>query len=249
MTHSTCHRISLIFAMIFLTTASPVRAQSSTEAIVETPQSTVADPTVNRDDPVRLPRFEVGFGVNPFFMSYLDEGPCCFPLSGWVTVGSGRTRLQFDYLRNVRRQGPHYTPYYDTDAQGREIVVNRARSDYHVDQVAGAAIVWRFTTKGPTTGYLLAGAAYRQSADRWCVALGKPDLDEPNLPGQQVHVDFPAGHQCSNEPIDVTHRSILPMYGVGVDVGFGSRFFSSVQYRARLHPLLGELRVGVGIRF
>ncbi len=273
MTHSTWHGLSLTFAMIGLMTVSSVRAQGSTGAIVETPQSTgghshsrgfaetsrgvlrtqsttVAEAGADRDDPVRLPRFEVGVGVSPFFKAYLDAQPCCFPLSGWITVGSGRTRLQFDYLRNVRSQRHYYAAYFgETDAQGREIVVNRARSDFHVDQTVGAAIVWRSPTKGGTAGYLLAGAAYERSARRYCVALGKPDLNESKLPGQEIYVEFPAGHQCSNEPVDHTFQRVLPLYGVGLDVGFGSRFFSSVQYRARLHPLQGELRIGAGIRF
>ena len=272
MTHSTWHGLSLTFGIIVLMTVPSVRAQSSTQAIVETPQSTgryshglgvaeasrgvlptqsttVAEAAADRDDPVRLPRFEVGVGVSPFFKLYLDERPCCLPLSGWITIGSGRTRLQIDYMRNERSQGPGYATHYETDADGRRIVVDRAISHFHVDQMVGAAVVWRTPTKGGTTGYLFLGMAYERSARRSCIATGKPDLTEPQLPGQKIYVEFPPGHQCSNEPVAISYRWTDPLYGVGLDVGFGSRFFSSVQYRARLHPLLGELRVGVGIRF
>ena len=272
MTHSTSHGISLTFTMIVLMSVSSVRAQASTGAIVESPQTTgthshsrgfaetsrrvlrtqsttVAEAAAGRDDPVRLPRFEVGVGVSPFFKAYLDAQPCCFPISGWITVGSGRTRLQFDYLRNVRSHGHHYNTYYETDTQGQRIVMDRASSDFHVDQMVGAAIVWRSPTTGGTAGYLLAGAALGLTTDRWCVATGKPDLNEPQLPGQRIYVEFPAGHQCSSEPVDHTSHWIFPLYGVGLDVGFGSRLLGTVQYRARLHPLQGELRIGAGIRF
>ena len=42
-------------------------------------------------------------------------------------------------------------------------------------------------------------------------------------------------------------------YEVGVGISpfssLESRFFLRVQYRARLHPMLGDLRIGVGVRF
>ena len=140
----------------------------------------------------------------------------------------------------MRGQPLHYTGYYDTDEQGRDFRYDRARVDHHVDQVFGAAVLWPFP-KGSTTTYLLLGGAYQHTADRWCVAEGDP---EP-----AARLDFPAGFDCSREPVDVNLDYLLPLYGVGFDSSLESRFFIRVQYRARLHPLLGDLRTGVGVRF
>ena len=68
-------------------------------------------------------------------------------------------------------------------------------------------------------------------------------------PERGAHLDFPPGFECSSTPADVVHQMPAPLYGVGWDLPLGSRFFGSVQYRARWVPYLGELRVGVGYRF
>ena len=210
------HGLTLALALV---TAPPVLAQS--------PTATAAL------------RYEVGVGISPFFMPFLDESGS-FPPSGWVTVPTGRFRLQLDYLRDVRSQSLYYAGYYDTDEQGRDFSYDRARMDHHVDQVFGAAVLWPFP-RDSTTTYLLIGGAYQHTADRWCVAEGEP---EP-----RGRLDFPAGFDCSRDPVDVNIRALVPLYGVGIDSDFESRFFIRVQYRARLVPSLGDLRIGVGVRF
>ncbi len=90
------HGLTLALALV---TAPPVLAQS--------PTATAAL------------RYEVGVGISPFFMPFLDESGS-FPPSGWVTVPTGRFRLQLDYLRDVRSQSLYYAGYYDTDEQGRD---------------------------------------------------------------------------------------------------------------------------------
>ena len=158
------HGLTLALALV---TAPPVLAQS--------PTATAAL------------RYEVGVGISPFFMPFLDESGS-FPPSGWVTVPTGRFRLQLDYLRDVRSQSLYYAGYYDTDEQGRDFSYDRARMDHHVDQVFGAAVLWPFP-RDSTTTYLLIGGAYQHTADRWCVAEGEP---EP-----RGRLDFPAGFDCS----------------------------------------------------
>ena len=212
------YRHGLTFALVLLT-APPVLAQSS--------------------DAPTAQRYEVGVGISPFFLPFLDESGN-LPPSGWVTVPAGRFQLQLDYLRNVRGQPLYYAGYYDTDEQGRDFSYDRARVDHHVDQVFGAAVLWPFP-RGSTTTYLLLGGAYQHTADRWCVARGEPEPDG--------RLDFPAGFDCSRDPVDVNLRYLVPLYGVGFDSSLESRFFLRVQYRARLHPMLGDLRVGVGVRF
>ena len=182
-------------------------------------------------------RYEIGGGISLFFLPFLDVSGSS-PPSGWVTVPAGRSRVQFDYLRNVR--GQRYTEYYRTDDQGQEFRYERARVDHHVDQVFSAAVLWPFL-RGSTTTYLLLGGAYQHTADRSCVAEGEPQ------PGGRL--DFPAGFNCPRDPVYVSWPNVLPLYGVGLDSSLESRFFIRVQYRARLHPLLGDLRIGAGVRF
>ena len=73
-------------------------------------------------------------------------------------------------------------------------------------------------------------------------------MSPDDRPEHGARVDFPPGFECSRWPGEVSYIG-LPLYGVGVDFPLGSRFFGSVQYRARLLPLLGDLRVGAGVRF
>ena len=144
---------------------------------------------------------------------------CCQPVSGWFTFPADRFRIQIDYLKNVRRQ-PRYTDS-----------VGVSREDHHEDLLIGAVIKWPWR-RGL---YWLVGGAYWYSTDRWCVSP----------PGEP----FSTGFECSRDQVDVSHLGIHPLYGIGLDHLLGSRFFVSMQYRARLHPVLGEARIGVGFRF
>ena len=89
--------------------------------------------------------------------------------------------------------------------------------------------------------YLLLGGAYQHTANRWCVAEGTP------APGARL--DFPAGFHCSRDRVDANRRWVLPLYGLGFDGDLASRLFLRIQYRALLHPALGDLRIGMGFRF
>lgn len=154
----------------------------------------------------------------------------------------GGFRLQIEYLRDVQSQPLYYAEYGRTDDQGREISYDVAREAYAVAQALGVVIKWPFPRLG-RRGYVLIGGAWTRVTARNCVAVSPGDRPEHG-----ARVDFPPGFECSRSPGDVSQFG-FPLYGAGVDFPLGSRFFGSVQYRALGLPLLGELRVGAGVRF
>ncbi len=86
---------------------------------------------------------DVGGSFAPWFKAYLDVESCCNPPGGWVTWGTGKFRLQMDYVHN-RRRYLTYSGYYE-EREGQEIVVQRAYLDTHVEQVANALVYWRLS--------------------------------------------------------------------------------------------------------
>lgn len=117
-------------------------------------------------------KFDAGVSVSPLFKAYLDAPSCCNPIGGWATVGQGRFRLQMDYARN-ERQSLSYPTYYE-EREGREIAVERAYLDEHVEQAAGAALYWRLLRHRRLTPHLLLGMSLARLADRPCIAEGLP---------------------------------------------------------------------------
>ena len=218
------NRLSATLALALMT-AAPALAQSSSA-------------------PAALPSYELGGGILAAYYTDLEgrgvevtQAP-----SAWITLPVGRLRLQIEYLRDVRSQPLYYAGYGRTDDQGREISYDVAREDYDVGQVLGVVIKWPFPELSRRS-YLLIGGAWTRLTARSCVAVSPGDRPEHG-----ARLDFPPGFECSRSPGDVRQIG-LPLYGVGVDLPLGSRFFGSVQYRARGLPLLGELRVGAGVRF
>ena len=214
-------RLTVTFTL-GLMTALPALAQSSSAAAA-------------------LPGYELGGGISAF-LENVEGAEATQPPSAWITLPMGRVRVQIDYLRSVRSQPLYYAGYGHTDDQGREISYDVAREDHHLVQVLSVAFKWPFRGRGRGS-YVLLGGAWQRGTTRGCVALSPGDRPEHG-----ARLDFPPGFECSRSPGDVTHI-VLPLYGVGVDFPLGSRFFGSVQYRARLIPWLGDLRVGAGIRF
>ena len=184
-------------------------------------------------------KFDAGVSVSPLFKAYLDEPSCCTPLGGWMTVGSGRFRLQVDYARNEREQ-LSYADYYE-EHMGEEIVVERAYLDTNVEQAVGVVGYWRLSKNRRLTPHLLFGLGLWHLADRPCVAEGLPNIGTPQS-GQRFRVDFSGGRPCAGEPF-LTRVSIRPQVGAGIDYALNSRIFARVQLR------LLEVRVGAGIRF
>ncbi len=231
---------------------SPILAQSSSAAVSETaPTSRVTKPGAVHRQAIEVPtsaetestpgwRFDAGFSISPLFAAYLDVPSCCTPLGGWVTVGSGRFRLQGDYLRNVRRR-LSYAGYFE-EHLGQEILVDRAYLDSHVEQRVGVSAYWRLSKNQRLTPHLLFGVDLWHLADRPCVAEGNPVGGIPE-PGQQFRVDFADERQCQDEPF-LTRYRIGPGFGAGLDFSIGSRMFGRLQYRN-----FRELRIGAGVRF
>ena len=218
------NRLSVTVTFAFaLMTAVPAQAQSSSASAA-------------------LPGYELGGGISAFFLTDLEGAEATQPPSAWITLPMGRLGVQIDYLRSVRSQPLYYAGYSHTDDQGREISYDVAREDHHIEEVLGVAIKWPFPRLGRNS-YLLIGGAWQRGTTRGCVAVSPGDRPEHG-----ARVDFPPGFECSRWPGDVSYIG-LPLYGVGVDFPLGSRFFGSVQYRARLLPSLGDLRVGAGVRF
>lgn len=180
-------------------------------------------------------KFDAGVSVSPLFKAYLDAPSCCNPIGGWATVGQGRFRLQMDYARN-ERQYLSYPTYYE-ERGGREVAVEYAYLDEHVEQVAGAALYWRLLRNRRLTPHLLLGLSLAHLADRPCVAETPPEGA-----GQRRRIEFSRPNPCAGEPFLTSFR-IWPQVGAGVDYALNSRFFVRAQVR------LLEARVGFGVRF
>ena len=191
---------------------------------------------------------DVGGGFAPFFRANLDEASCCNPPGGWVTWGTGRFRLQMDYLHN-RRRYLTCAGYYG-EREGQETVVQRAYLDTHVEQVASPLVYWRLSENSHASPHFLFGLAYWNFADRLCVAGSDPVVQlppRPHDPNEWLYrVEFAEGEEqrCLDESPSRFHR-IHPQIGVGADIPIGSRFFARAQARA----FSAELRIGVGLRF
>ena len=190
---------------------------------------------------------EVGVSVSPLFKAYLDEESCCSPRGGWVTWGTGKFRLQVDFLYNHLRLRSYSG--YPEERQGREISVQRVDLDGYADQVVGTALYWRVSKESRFSPHVLLGLAYWRRAQYRCVAWGEPVVQIPPLPGYGPNalvyrVDFAEGEEqrCVDEPPFRSHV-FGPVVGVGVDIPIGSRFFARAQAR------LIEVRLGVGLRF
>ena len=200
--------------------------------------------SADKPDDRRPPSYEVGVGIAPWFLAYVDV-EATQPPSVWVTVPVGKSRIQIDHLRSVRADPLWYAGYFDPDDPSRDVLFEVARTSRNVEQLVSVAVKWPFRRHGRgASGYLLIGGAWAYYTDRWCSASQTGEIADHG-----ARVDFPPGFECSSSPADYVYRGVLPLYGVGLDLPLGSRFFGSLQYRARLVPWLGELRVGAGFRF
>ena len=130
-------RPAITFAILM--TAAPSLAQSGYES-----------------DGRHSPSYEVGAGIAPWFLSYVDV-EATHPPSAWVTIPAGGLKIQIDYLRSVRGEPLWYLEYARTDESfGYEV----ARMSHHVEQVFSAAVKWPLRRLG-RGGYLLLGGAWQ----------------------------------------------------------------------------------------
>ena len=237
--------VTLVVGLALLTVSPVVLAQSSSDAGSETTQppranADVTAPTSAEAENTPRWKFDVGVSISPLFGAFFDESSCCTPLGGWVTVGSGRFRLQVDYVRNVQRWGG-FTDSYE-HLGGQEIVVERALGGTQVEQVGGVTAYWRLSKNPRWTPHLLLGIRLADRANRPCRAEGHPVIETPPVPMQRFRVDFTGTRPCADEPANIRF-GIFPQVGVGVDRSIGSRWFLRAQVR------LFEVRFGAGIRF
>ena len=237
--------VTLVVGLALLTVSPVVLAQSSSDAVSETTQppranADVTAPTSAEAENTPRWKFDIGVSISPLFGAFFDESSCCTPLGGWVTVGSGRFRLQVDYVRNVQRWGG-FTDSYE-HLGGQEIVVERALGGTQVEQVGGVTAYWRLSKNLRWTPHLLLGIRLAHRANRACRAEGHPVIETPPVPMQRFRVDFTGARPCADEPANIRF-GILPQVGVGVDRSIGSRWFLRAQVR------LFEVRFGAGIRF
>ncbi len=237
--------VTLVVGLALLIVSPVVLAQSSSDAGSETTQppranaDVTAPPSAEAENTPRW-KFDVGVSISPLFVAFFDESSCCTPLGGWVTVGSGRFRLQVDYVRNVQRWGG-FTDSYE-HLGGQEIVVERALGGTQVEQVGGVTAYWRLSKNPRWTPHLLLGIRLAHRANRACRAEGHPVIETPPVPMQRFRVDFTGARPCADEPANIRF-GIFPQVGVGVDRSIGSRWFLRAQVR------LLEVRFGAGIRF
>ena len=146
-----------------------------TFAILMTASSSLAQPADESDDR-QSPSYEVGAGIAPWFLSYVDV-EATRPPSVWATIPAGRFRVQIDYLRSVRGQPLWYAGYAHTDDHGWNVEYQVARMSHHVEQMFSAAVKWPWRRLG-RRGYLLFGGAWHYYTKRWCVAINVGDRPE-----------------------------------------------------------------------
>ena len=223
------------------------RVSAIPRALIATALAVIGwSPAMHAQEAVTPARGGLGVGVSPLFKAFLDVPSCCTPPSGWVTWGTGKYRLQVDFVRNRLQQRGH-GGYYE-DRHGQEIVVQRASSTTYRDRVVGAALYLRLREMPRVSPHLLLGLAYWHRSQNHCVAWGKPVERLPSRAHDAnellYRVDFAPGEEqrCAASSAR-SSRAIAPVLGAGVDIPFGRRFFARVQAR------LVEVRVGGGLRF
>ena len=202
-------------------------------------QSDSAAPTVSSEEtPTR--RYEAGGSI--VWPAY--GGPP-YGAGGWFTVGSGRWRLQIDYLHReerVERSAIHYTYVQGSTGDSLFLFVSR---HFRADR--------RIKT------HLLVGAGYYDRRNYSCEASRRPE----KMPASYGRADTCDGtrRETSQE------RRVLGALGAGIETAYGSRFFLRAQTRGyivteryegalwlsilarSLQAIASEFVVGVGVRF
>ena len=195
---------------------------------------------------------EVGVGAVPGHLQYLDVARDCCPPLVWATFGSGRWRLQVDYLRSVREAEGHGNYPHD-DVEGRRASVQRASLTIEPRHEANVLASWRALERPGHSVSVLFGVMYSGGWRAYCVAAEGPVVRIPtprDWPSdyvvfrQELTPDERA--RCPDERRhDTTLRGFLVQAGAVLDVDLGKRFF--LRAGARLALFRGE--VGVGVRF
>ena len=173
---------------------------------------------------------------------------------GWFTVGSGRWRLQIDYLHRGQRKeisrflhyGGRSEEYTYVDGWTSDSLFLFAARNFRADR--------RIKT------HLLFGAGYYGFRGYYCEApLRRPG----ETPVSYEHLDT-----CGRNQGDSGEGGVLGALGAGIETAYGSRFFLRVQTRGIVvterhsegsawlsllarswQAIAREMVVGVGVRF
>ena len=213
--------------------APGVRADSRRQS------SDTVEPTLSADAPAW--KFDAGGSlVLPGLYGFRAVGA-----GGWLTVGSGRLRLQIDYLhRRGHEEDSEIFNYGDF-----------VREYTHIDgwTVASLHVVAsrHFRTESMVKPHVLFGAGYYGSRGYNCRA------SSGRFEGNLV---YERPQECDRDEDD----DIAGVLGGGIEIAYGSRFFIRAQSRGfvvaggddsspswlrLLQATMSEVLVGVGVRF
>ncbi len=155
-------------------------------------------------------------------------------VGAWISGGSRKLRLNVDYWHSEeRRENTMYFP-------GVEAAI--------LDQmdISGS---WHFRAGRAFSPHVLAGVGFDRSRyhNCWDTPIGR------RCSGTSAVWSVPADSGAS---LVLRSRSVFGLYGAGIDIGLGSRFFARAQLRAypdpdAYFPFLGRVAtvLGGGIRF
>ena len=156
-------------------------------------------------------------------------------VGGWIGVGSGNFRLNVNYWHSEVRQEE---TMYDPGLVELSIV----------DQMDIAG-VWRFRAGRAFSPHVLAGVGFDRSRYHscWDTPIGR------RCSGESAVWSVPAD---SGESLVHRSRSFFVVYGAGIDLALGSRFFVRAQARVytdpdAYYPLFARVAtvIGGGVRF
>ena len=205
---------------------------------------------------------DAGVTFSPAYLQYADVNPYCCPAAGWITLGSGRFRLQVDYLQSNRHREGHgnyslgqtCTPTgecTDIKLEGRRASVQRADLETTTRHETNVLVSWRALHRPRYRLHILFGGFFTQVGQSFCRAFDGPIVRIPTpLDWPPDYVVFRAEltaeerRRCSSED-DHSYRWVVPQAGAAVDFPIGSRYF----LRADARLLIFRLGIGAGVRF
>lgn len=243
-THGTIRAIMTFGLVAFL--AAPAESLENGAPFTLNDSSDLVDMTLvvrgdrlRQSDSAPTRKFEAGGStVWPGLRRGLPNGA-----GGWFTVGSGRWRLQIDYLHRRERE-KRYTYVQGSTADSLFLFVSR-----------------HFRVERRVKTHLLFGAGYYGRRNYACEAP-RPRSEETSALYEHADTCDGTRRETSRE------QRVLGALGAGIEAAYGSRFFLRVQTRGFVVPerhsegsvwlsllarslqaIASEMVVGVGVRF
>ena len=197
---------------------------------------------------------EVGVSAIPGYAQYVDVPQECCPPLVWATFGTGRWRLQVDYLRGHRETEGHGNYPHD-DVEGRRASVQRADLTIEPRHETSVLMSWRALERPRYSVSILFGATYMRGWRASCRASEGPVVRIPtprDWPRDYVvfRQELTPGERlrCADGTRDPYHtipRGFGMQAGAVLDVDLGERFFLRAGGRLWMQ---GEFGVGVRVR-